>query len=1152
MRRFVNFKALKSIILLLIFILLSGKIFGMMESDKVKNPNVVSIKRAPMVKSAGAEEYVAPAKGSVQSLGFDQSASLSPGRKVGSTTYDYQSNGRMNRQVDWRGNQWIHFTWTKQIARVPGEGRRTSYEAWDPVQGLFAQEGQADSGGCDIHDLTNNISGYTGIDVTPEGKVVIGNHHSRTGEASDYASTVWYDFGVGSCFFSPYRSRLPDSAMHYFPAGNGVNYMIWPNIEYQVYGTDTVTHLLAQQGNVTSPPSILGYFRRVGSAENGVWDYPPVTVDTVNDIAYVVTTSRVSRKVAMVWLAPYPYDLPGGSESGIRNGDQRVNDVWYRKSNNMGAPGSWVPSTGGTNVTKFDSSKSGWLAHADLSALIDTQDKLHIIWDAREYSPSGGGTWPHFYGSMLFHWDDGTDEVRVIKNANWDLPEQGCNGGTWNEMSIVKMQISECDGKFYALFVQFNDIYNGIGDDCQFTAFTQANKSGTANGELYISVSDNGGYNWDIARNLTNSYTPRCDTAGNTGGHIECDADQWPSMSRFGIDTLGSGADFSGVPVIDPSGTYAGAKFLDIFYVNDKYPGGCVRDAGIWTMNPMKWFWVPCIEPVRGSAFAWSPYAIEDPAWTLPNVQLDTIVRLFNIGNTDMNISSVTAVKLTGTSVDWLNLGTTPTSISYLTPNYFDMHVLLGGPGVMGTTGYSGLLIFAGDFASSPDTMQVHIIIADTVQPPGWARIRTTSKSVWFNNAGNLGRGGTLNYGWNGMAFFNDCDTANNITGANDNARTYLYDASPFVLRAKLSTDTLYNNYIWNSDWLSENGFRPLEGGILDSTSYPGYQYGYTGRFITHDSAIGVECEYFAPTDPDSSDFIVQRTKFYNRTASTLIDVFLGEVMDWDIPSDSGVENGSGFDASRKMMYVYGAEYGADTGRYSTWNDCVLANQRYGGFSYCVGFRTNSTFWTDSIGHPKCMFTGTNGNWQRMLGNFPPQALYNKLAGLTGYEAWQSTVPSMQDSLYQDLNMVACYGNFYISTRDTLVFIKIFSTVYNSGLAGLQASIDKAKIWLVNHNIFYLDRMCCTCCWNPGDANNDHVVNILDVSYLINYLYKQGPEPACPDDGDVNASGNINILDVAYFINALYKSGPSMQCGCITCSCNNAKVPRAPCSAPTD
>lgn len=63
-----------------------------------------------------------------------------------------------------------------------------------------------------------------------------------------------------------------------------------------------------------------------------------------------------------------------------------------------------------------------------------------------------------------------------------------------------------------------------------------------------------------------------------------------------------------------------------------------------------------------------------------------------------------------------------------------------------------------------------------------------------------------------------------------------------------------------------------------------------------------------------------------------------------------------------------------------------------------------------------------------------------------------------------------------------------------------------------------------------GDVNNRGDINLLDVTYLISYLYKGGPEPAFPEAADVNMSGDLNILDAAYLIMYLYKGGPDPVC----------------------
>jgi PKD repeat protein len=63
-----------------------------------------------------------------------------------------------------------------------------------------------------------------------------------------------------------------------------------------------------------------------------------------------------------------------------------------------------------------------------------------------------------------------------------------------------------------------------------------------------------------------------------------------------------------------------------------------------------------------------------------------------------------------------------------------------------------------------------------------------------------------------------------------------------------------------------------------------------------------------------------------------------------------------------------------------------------------------------------------------------------------------------------------------------------------------------------------------------GDANGDDQVNILDLTYMINYLYKSGPPPVPEESADTNGDGNLNILDVTYSINYIYKGGPEPVC----------------------
>ena len=63
---------------------------------------------------------------------------------------------------------------------------------------------------------------------------------------------------------------------------------------------------------------------------------------------------------------------------------------------------------------------------------------------------------------------------------------------------------------------------------------------------------------------------------------------------------------------------------------------------------------------------------------------------------------------------------------------------------------------------------------------------------------------------------------------------------------------------------------------------------------------------------------------------------------------------------------------------------------------------------------------------------------------------------------------------------------------------------------------------------NCGDCNNDGVVDVGDIVYLVNYLYKGGPEPIpmlCV--GNANGDTVVDIGDVVYIINYLFKGGPA-------------------------
>ena len=67
-------------------------------------------------------------------------------------------------------------------------------------------------------------------------------------------------------------------------------------------------------------------------------------------------------------------------------------------------------------------------------------------------------------------------------------------------------------------------------------------------------------------------------------------------------------------------------------------------------------------------------------------------------------------------------------------------------------------------------------------------------------------------------------------------------------------------------------------------------------------------------------------------------------------------------------------------------------------------------------------------------------------------------------------------------------------------------------------------------CLPTGDCNEDGVVDVGDVVYLIAYLYRGGPAPDPIGVGDVNCDGIVDLGDVVYLISYLYRGGPPPAC----------------------
>ncbi|UCG60381.1 MAG: hypothetical protein JSV52_08580 [Candidatus Zixiibacteriota bacterium] len=647
------------------------------------------------------------------------SSTMSPGLIVGYTWYDWQHNGSMGRMIETgphpgeTGYAIVHMGWTY----LPDKQSADSYRSY--AYAAYRSEDHALIGPVIVMpEEEDNYGGYVNVDITRDNRAILGGHN-----LIDYLNVPEFYYDGGSAYGTfPNVDRIPDSTLLYNEVVSASH--MWPKFFFQ-YGSDTVFHVIAadfHEAPLMWHMNHLKYFRKVGfeGAATSVWDYPPYVIDTVQPLAHDVIGTRTGDRVAIAWTASLPYDEPDCDTcSGISfyDGSNLAsidNDVYYQLSSDQGA--TWEPRVNLTKVTPFE---AAWKAGFDLSLLFDSSDNLHIVWPAcpwpEDFCPESGGFcfaedwYPH--NARLFHWSESFPYIRTIADQSYEwqatLLDSCLPGGL--ALRIAKPSISECEGKLYALWTQFNDPRNGIIDDCAEWGYDDVPSVGATNGDLYLSVSDDLGGFWSLPFNITNSYTPRCDPKFGE----ECQSDYWPSMTRLGRENQPD-EDWTAVITIDPSGTYTGDHYLDVMYVNDLDAGSPTLSnaEGSWTDNPIKWFRLACIEPVRYPVFEAEWTSCE--ASTMVDEQFDTTLGIGNSGNATLTYA-IEVEELNGPE-GWLEVSGYNGYVypGVQDPDYVTVH--LNKDGVITNAGvYNGILHITGN---DPFNLPADITIELTVEGP--------------------------------------------------------------------------------------------------------------------------------------------------------------------------------------------------------------------------------------------------------------------------------------------------------------------------------------------------------------------------------------------------------------------------------------------------
>ena len=243
---------------------------------------------------------------------------VSPGFQAALTTYDYQHNGTMGRQVARRGN-FVHMIWMGQNDYVIPGHRRAYYQAFNLTSNSYTQ------GAGGVSGTEPDYSGYATIDCLngPSDNAFFACHVSVNG-ATLYNSVGFLDFLPGNAFFTNYIAATMSPYKE----------TIWPQICVHYGATTNMAYMVSHVGTTDNGEDIVMYRKDLST---GNWDAGQ-KIAYCTDLSYTVVALDGTDKVAVVFT-----DDRGGLAQGA--GSQTDLDVYYKESIDQGNTWSAQDST---------------------------------------------------------------------------------------------------------------------------------------------------------------------------------------------------------------------------------------------------------------------------------------------------------------------------------------------------------------------------------------------------------------------------------------------------------------------------------------------------------------------------------------------------------------------------------------------------------------------------------------------------------------------------------------------------------------------------------------------------------------------------------------------------------------------------------------
>lgn len=440
------------------------------------------------------------------------------------------------------------------------------------------------------------------------------------------------------------------------------------------------------------------------------------------------------------------------------------------------------------------------------------------------------------------------------------------------------------------------------------------------------------------------------------------------------------------------------------------------------------------------------------------------------------------------------NLGSTVTNVSAFIDGLNPSLTVLNGSASFGT-------LIEGDTLRSLDSIKV--IVSDTITEGTVLSLSLQITGTSYSNSSKLYfvvepktarmiathnnnrvQFSVSNFGTYGMgtgSFF----TAGGAGFKLDGSSNYLYECGLMMVAS--------SGYI--SDGVRcaavepDGDFRVKPGGNLQLLE-PGYKAPQETYSIFSDeraeNPIGVSIvqQSFSYDDAGYDNFVILRYIISNDNAYPLSLVRMGLYCDWDVISYSA--NAGGWDSNDSVMWT---AYNNDTTISDYYGTKVMDGDVFSAY-------------TDT------------GDVAYFGDGLTESEKY--LALNDGFASATANVNSQLDLL-----QLLTAGSMLISSggSDTVAFAIIGGTTYADMVNGANAA-----------SAVY-DSVIANCCEGlrgnlVGDLKTDGIT-VADINYIVNFLWRGGPEPPCWDEANVNGSTNlsVNVADVVYMVRWLWQGG---------------------------